>query len=558
MNQAYLKELVSALREKRLTKDQLSRLKVRLCAKHGVRDIPTDIEVFLHLDKEDAALLGKFLRIKPVRSLSGVAVCAVMTMPRACPHGKCSYCPGGPGSAYGDVPQSYTGKEPATRRASRNDYDPYLQVFNRLEQYIAAGHLPEKLEVIIMGGTFPSYPKQYRDRFVTLLFKAMNDFSDIFLKKGFDIQKFKSFFELPGNLEDTKRAASIKRKVLGFKRGQTSLEREQKRNEKSHVRCIGLTIETRPDYATLRHARDMLRLGCTRVELGVQTLDDGVLQKSERGHTVQDTIDATRTLKGLGFKINYHIMPGLPGSTPEQDLGVLKRLFSDRRFQPDMLKIYPCMVMKGTKLFRHYKKGKYKPLTTAQAARLIAEMKRYVPIYVRIMRVQRDIPTHMSVAGVDRTNLRQYVDKEMQKLNIECNCIRCREIGRVQTGRGKTRIRIQSYHASEGTEFFVSAESGNALLGFCRLRLPSESLRKEITDRSALVRELHVYGETVGIGRKGEVQHTGLGRRLLARAERIARENCMRKMVVISGIGARPYYRKLRYRLQSGYMIKQL
>jgi elongator complex protein 3 len=420
MKQAYLKELVSVLREKQLNKDQLSRLKVRLCANHGVKHIPTDIEVFLNLDKENAGLLGKYLRIKPVRSLSGVAVCAVMTKPRACPHGRCSYCPGGPGSVFGNVPQSYTGREPATRRAMRNMYDPYLQLFNRLEQYLAAGHIPEKLEVIIMGGTFPSYPKPYQELFVTLLFKAMNDFSDCFMRQGFDLQKFKEFFELPGGLEDQRRAASIRRKVIALKRGPTSLEREQKRNEKSHVRCVGLTIETRPDCASLRHAGEMLRLGCTRVELGVQTLNEEVLEKIERGHTVKDTIAATQTLKDLGFKINYHIMPGLPGSTPEQDLDVFRRLFTDQRFQPDMLKIYPCMVMKGTKLFRHYKKGRYSPLTTRQAARLIAEMKRYLPHYVRIMRVQRDIPTVVSEAGVDRTNLRQYVHDELKRRGIQC------------------------------------------------------------------------------------------------------------------------------------------
>jgi len=319
-----------------------------------------------------------------------------------------------------------------------------------------------------------------------------------------------------------------------------------------------LTLETRPDYAKLKHANEMLRLGCTRVELGVQTIYDKALKKIERGHSVEDSIESTRILKDLGLKINYHVMPGLPGITPKQDLEALKKLFTDMKFRPDMLKIYPCMVLKGTKLYKEWKKGKFKPITTDKAAKLIAEFKKYVPEYVRIMRVQRDIPTFMTEAGVDKTNLRQYVEKELKNKGIECRCIRCREIGRQKQDVKDYEIRLIEYDASWGKEFFISAEKNDAIIGFCRLRFPLKQLRKEITRWSALIRELHVYGETTKIGKEGKTQHRGIGKELLKTAEKIAKENNYRKIIVISGIGVRNYYRKLGYKKEGVYMVKSL
>jgi elongator complex protein 3 len=559
IHQDYLDELLSALRKERMDKTELSRLKIRLCSKYRIKEMPSDIEILMSLEGKEMESLKKYLQTKPVRSLSGVAVCAVMTRPRQCPHGKCIYCPGGPKSFFGNVPQSYTGHEPASRRAIRNRFDPYLQVFNRLEQYLVAGHMPEKLEVIIMGGTFPAYPKKYQSEFVTYLFKAMNDFSEEFFRKGpLDLKKFKEFFELPGKLKDKRREASIRRKVIALRDSRrTTLEREQSKNEKSKVRCVGLTIETRPDYAKLADLNLMLSLGCTRVELGVQSLSNAILERIERGHTVEATVKATQRLKDLGFKVNYHVMLGLPGSNEHSDISTFRELFSNPNFRPDMLKIYPCMVLKGTKLYSLYKSEKYKPLTTEQAAPMISTIKTIVPKYVRIMRVQRDIPTAIAEAGVDRTNLRQYVEKLMRKNKAVCRCIRCREIGRLG-GKGKPHLKILSYDASCGREYFISMEDENALFGFCRLRIPSQHLRREITGESALVRELHVYGEPAPIGKRGSIQHRGLGKQLLQKAEQIALENHRKKIVVISGVGVREYYRSRGYRRQGPYMVKHL
>ncbi|HLC99264.1 MAG TPA: tRNA uridine(34) 5-carboxymethylaminomethyl modification radical SAM/GNAT enzyme Elp3 [Candidatus Nanoarchaeia archaeon] len=555
MDKEYFDDLISELRIRRLSKDQIAKLKRRLAKKYQLSSFPTDIEIFLNARPEDVKYLGQ-LQTKPTRSLSGVAVVAVMTKPMPCPHGKCAICPGGPDSAFGEVPQSYTGKEPATMRAIRAGFDPYLQVFNRLEQYIVTGHAPDKAELIIMGGTFPSFPEKYQDDFVKYCFKAMNDFSRLFFRKGeLDIIAFKDFFGLPGRVGDPKRTKNIQNKLRKLK-GETMLEKEQKLNEKAKIRCIGMTIETRPDYAKEEHAEQMLRLGCTRVELGVQSVYDDILDGIERGHSVRDSIDATRTLKDLGFKINYHYMLGLPGSNETRDLVGLQRLFVDPRFRPDMLKIYPCMVVKGTKLHDEWKRKKFFPLSTKDAAEIIIEFKKTCPEYVRIMRVQRDIPTYATEAGVDRTNLRQLIQEEMRKRGIKCRCIRCREIGRL-AGKGRTRIKTLNYDASEGKEFFISAVKGDSLLGFCRLRFPSQSLRKEITKDSALIRELHVYGKAVSVGKKGAVQHTGIGKRLLKEAENIAKRNGRKKIVVISGIGAREYYRKLGYRLEGVYMVRK-
>ncbi|MBU0615498.1 MAG: tRNA uridine(34) 5-carboxymethylaminomethyl modification radical SAM/GNAT enzyme Elp3 [Nanoarchaeota archaeon] len=560
----FYQEIVSEIKKKKPSKAVLNKLKNKLCNKYNLKRIPTDIEILLHADDKDVDKVKRFLQAKPTRTISGVAVVAVMTKPMKCPHGKCITCPGGVDSPFGSVPQSYTGKEPATRRAIRNNYDPYLQVMNRLEQYVVSGHVPDKVELILMGGTFPSFPKRYQEDFVKYSFKAMNDFSKMFFKKGkFDFVKFKRFFELPGDINSKEREVSLLKKYQRLRQTKLSLETIQNQNEKSNIKCIGLTIETRPDYGKLKHGNEMLRLGATRVELGIQTIYDDVLERIERGHTVEDSIKSIKALKDLGFKLNFHMMLGLPGVTPKMDLNALASLFLFEDFQPDMLKLYPCMVLKGTKLYDIWKKKKFKPLTTKAAADIIAEFKEFVPEYCRIMRVQRDIPTFMTEAGVDKTNLRQYVDKVMKEKGYECHCIRCREIGQQMKGKRKLDLKKVSietinYSASGGNEFFIQATAGEALLGFCRLRIPYEFLRKEITEDSALLRELHVYGPAVAIGKKGEVQHKGLGKKLLLKAEDIAKTYYKKKMVVISGIGARDYYRKLGYRREGPYMVKQL
>jgi elongator complex protein 3 len=551
----YYRALISEIVKTKPSKSEISHLKLRLCKMHGLDAIPTDIMVLLKARPKERSIVEQYLQTKPGRSLSGVSVVAVMTSPSKCPHGKCITCPGGPGSAFGNVPQSYTGQEPATRRAARNRYDPYLQAFNRLEQYVAAGHDPQKVELIIMGGTFMARPKAYRDRFVTLCFKAMNDFSTRFYPGGkISLERFRRFFELPGNLDDKAREARIRKRAQSI-RGASSLEPEQTRNERAYIRCVGLTIETRSDHADLRQGNEMLRLGCTRVELGLQSVYDEALKKMDRGHTALDSMNSIRTLKDLGFKINIHYMPGLFVSK-RQDLAGMRQLFADPSYRPDMLKLYPCMVMRGTKLYSLWKKGKYKPLSTKDAVELIAEFKRSVPEYCRIMRVQRDIPTHATSAGVDMTNLRQVIQAHMTRKGYKCRCIRCREIG--SRPAVSTRIHILEYKASEGTELFISCESVDRIAGFLRLRFPSQSLRPEMTSTTAIVRELHVYGPQAGLKSEGRVQHRGIGKSLLGTAERIAKLHGKDRLLVISGIGVREYYRRNGYRNEGPYMKKDL
>ena len=583
MDKRYFGEIIEIIKKQKPDKNQLSRIKTRLCSKYRLGYIPTDIEILLNAPIKDIPKIRKYLLSKPTRTISGVAVCAIMTKPIPCPHvkkgiGPCIMCPGGPKSVFGSVPQSYTGKEPATRRAIRNLYDPYLQVMNRLEQYIVQGHVPDKMELIIMGGTFPSFQKKYQEDFVKYAIKAMNDFGKLFFngKNGLNILKFKQFFELPGDINNKERINRIHAKLLKIKNKRNlSLKTIQKNNEKSNIRNVALCIETRPDYAKLKQANEMLRLGCTRVELGVQTVFDDILKKIKRGHTTKDSVEATAVLKDLGFKISYHIMPGLPGVNKKQDLFAFSMLFANSDFMPDMLKIYPCMVLKGTKLYNLWKKGKYKPLTAKKAAELITEFKKMVPEYCRISRVQRDIPTFMTEAGVEMTNLRQYIKGLMKKKGIKCRCIRCREPKQRKISK-RIGIKMVHYEASNGNEFFISAEDtkNDIILGFCRLRFPNRFLRKEINEDTALIRELHVYGEAAAIGKpqkskisgkletslkfptNGVIQHKGIGKKLLKAAEETAKMYYKNKMVVISGIGARPYYAKLGYKKEGPYMVK--
>lgn len=554
----YFEELIGIIKKEKPNKAELSKLKLKLCSKHKRKHVPTDIEILLHAKSKDFPKL-KELQTKPVRTKSGVTIIAIMSKPFKCPHGKCAMCPGGPNSFFGDIPQSYTGEAPATMRAKRNFWDPYLQVFNRLEQYVVLGHNFEKIDLIVMGGTFISFPKKYKEDFIMYSFKAMNDFSKMFFRKDkFLLNKFREFFELPADVNNKERYARIVKKMKKLKtKNKRTLGYEKKYNDfSSKIKCIGLTIETRPDYSMLKHANEMLKFGCTRVELGVQSTNNKVLSFIERGHSVEDSIKATKILKDLAFKINYHMMPGAYTNNIKENIDDLKNIIIKQEFRPDMLKIYPCMVLKGTKIYNLWKKQKFKPSTTEQAANIIAEFKRIVPKYIRIMRVQRDIPTKLTEAGVSHTNLRQFVHKKMEEKGIICNCIRCREPGKKITG--KIKMNIIEYSASEGKEFFISFDAGKKILGFCRLRFPHQSLRKEITEKSALIRELHVYGHATGIGKQGNIQHKGLGKKLLKKAEEIARKNKKEKMVIISGVGVRGYYRKYNYRKQGPYMVKQL
>ncbi len=558
----YFTEIISLLSKKKNPLKKVNQLKVQLCRKYGMKYIPTSIEIMLHATPKQLKLLKKNLLAKPTRSMSGVAPIAVMAAPFPCPHGKCIFCPGGPKSEFGTVPQSYTGKEPSTMRAIRGNYDAFLIVFNRLEQFIILGHMPNKAEIIVQGGTFPALPVEYQKQFVTDIYHALNAFSKLFFRKNeLDIEKIRDFFELPGNVGDENRKQRIHKKILALQK-KTTLEKEQKKNETAAIRCVGLTIETKPDWGFAEHGNALLEFGVTRIELGVQSVYEKPLHLCNRGHTLADTQKSISDLKDLGFKLNFHYMLGLPGVTKEMEVVGLRELFSNPAYQPDMLKIYPCMVMKGTPLYDLWKQGKFVPMTTATAAEIIAEFMRYVPAYCRIMRVQRDIPTHMTEAGVDKTNLRQYIEKIMQDKNIATQEIRAREIQRVLYKNPtlkfrKPSIKIIKYDAV-GKEYFISLESNNALFGFARMRFPKQQLRKEITKDSAIIRELHIYGSATAFGKKGDVQHRGLGKQLMKKAEEIARKDGKKKMVVISAVGTREYYKKLGYKKEGVYMVKRI
>lgn len=567
-----LEILEQAKNVKKLDSHKLNVIKKEIIKKYKIKDIPTNIDLLTSVSSESINTYRDILITKPVRTGSGVAVIAVMTHPFSCPHGKCIYCPGGPKSHFGNVPQSYTGNEPATLRGIRNNYDPYLQIFNRLEQYIVMGQNPEKVELIIMGGTFPSFPNDYKKKFISESFQAMNDFSKLFYNKSdsgiglLDIIKFKKFFCLPGKVNDAHRIHNIQEKLLRMKKITVSLSSEKKINEKSKIRCVALCIETRPDFCKEKHINEMLDFGTTRVELGVQTLKENVLKVINRGHTLKDTVKATQLMKDSFLKVGYHMMPGLPKTSIIEDIGMFKQLFTDSDFMPDALKIYPTMVMPGTELFNLYKKNKFSPLTTEDAAQIIAEAKKYFPEWVRVMRVQRDIPTKFAAAGVDMNNLRQHIQKMAVQKSINCRCIHCREPkskGLSNINLKKIKIKKQEYSASGGVEIFISANDvkNDLLLGFCRLRIPYKPFRKEISIKSAGIRELHVYSHAVGVGAidKNSIQHRGIGRQLLNEAENLSKNKFdIKKLLVISGVGVRLYYYNLGYKPDGVYVSKKL
>ncbi len=562
-NALFLEELFSHLRKKPHTKKQLTNLKMSLSKKYTLRHIPQDYELLIVAPDDPA--IRRQLKMKPVRTRSGVAVVALMTEPRSCPHGKCTMCPGGPDSVFGSVPQSYTGTEPASMRAARNSYDAYLQVFNRLEQYLLLGHEPGKVEMIVMGGTFPSYPEDYQQQFVSSALAAMNDFSSQFYPGGkLDRPKFKKFLELPRSPQDEAQLNRVHAKILSLREHlpvnpEEQMLAEQERNEKARIRCVALCVETRPDWAHKQHIDQMLSLGTTRVELGVQCLNDAILRRVKRGHTVKDSIDATALLKDSFLKVGYHMMPGLPGSSSEQDVEMFRELFENPDFRSDALKIYPCLVMPGTLLAKQFQKGKYIPLSPDKAARIVMNAKQFIPEYCRVMRIQRDIPSTQPLAGPNMTNLRQEVHRLLKMEKKECRCLRCREPGARKVDIDSTEMKRLDYESSGGTEVFLSIESGEVVLGYCRLRMPGNAVRPEITGRTAGIRELHVFGTSTPLGEEGKVQHRGLGSMLLAEAERIAAEELdAQHMLVISGIGVREYYFKKGYGREGHYVGKML
>jgi elongator complex protein 3 len=516
----HIEEILSQIVKGKIQdKLSLQQFKKKVATKFRLKELPSDSDLLAGAGSYRERVLH-ILKRKPSRTMSGVAVIAVMTKPSKCPHGMCIYCPGG---IEINTPQSYIGKEPAAMRGIQYKFDSYTQTISRIKQLEEIGHACDKIELIIMGGTFTAQPLVYQRDFVKGCFDAMNG-------------------KQTRDLIDA-----------------------QQMNERAKYRCVGLTIETRPDWCKERQIDSILNLGCTRVELGVQNPDDNIYTLVKRGHTVQDVIDSTRLLKDSLLKVNYHIMPGMPGSDLDKDLKMFKKIFESDSFKPDMLKIYPCLLVKPEfgqpELHKMYEKREWTPYTNDQAAELIAEAKRFIPKWVRIMRIQRDIPSPMIQAGVKASNLRQLVHEKLKHKKTKCNCIRCREIKNERPAEAK--LLREDYDASGGKEIFLSMEDtvNDKILGFLRLRKPGKSFRPEIDESTMGVRELHVYGPMVGIDKKPnkETQHRGYGEQLMREAERIAKEEFdAKKLAVISGIGVREYYYKLGYRRDGPYVSKPL
>ena len=532
------------------TRRELEVKKRQLCRELKLSRFMSNADILEYASPEEKELVSDTLKKKPTRTKSGVAIVAVMCHPHKCPHGRCMYCP------ESDIaPPSYTGEEPAALRGRMFEYHPYVQCFNRLSQLKKIGHPVDKVELIIMGGTFPSRDLCYQEWFVSQCLKAMCDFGLILENNAeFEINK-----ELIRDFEkDVLKTYPPNDYVL--------IDEAQRVNENSKVRCVGMTFETRPDYCKKEHINRMLDFGVTRVELGVQTLSDEIYADVKRGHTIADVIEANQLLRDSAIKVAMHMMPGLFADKKE-DLKMFKQLFSDDNFKPDMLKIYPCLVTKGSEIYDMWKEGTYSPYTDEEAVDLIVEIKKILPKWVRTMRIQRDIPSTLIEAGVQKSNLGELVYNKLDEKHINCQCIRCREIGHKKTKENYTlddfRLFKESYTACEGEETFISIEDKNeeSIAGFLRLRLPSENIfRPEITDKTALIRELHVYGNMIQIGDKNPSigQHTGFGERLLREAENLASDNGKDEIAIISGIGSRNYYRKFGYERKGPYMAKKL
>jgi elongator complex protein 3 len=449
------------------------------------------------------------------RTISGVTPVAIMGKPIGCP-GKCVYCP-----TFPDAPKSYTSESPAVLRAKLCNYEPRRQVEERLRILSDMGHPADKVELIVMGGTFLAYPKEYQYQFIKDCYDGLNGSESL------------------------------------------SLVTAKQMNEIAEHRCVGLCIETRPDWCQEDEVKRMLEFGTTRVELGVQTLDDDIYRLVKRGHNVTDVVRATKLLKDYGFKVYYHWMPGLPGSTSEHDLELSQELFDSEYFRPDGLKLYPTLVITGTELEAWYRDDRYRPYPMDEMAGLMIGIKTQVPGYVRIPRVMRDIPSKFIVAGCKDLALRSALKKRMEEIGVRCSCIRCREYGhRMRDGWkiGEPNLRRLDYEASGGKEVFLSFEDeGETLFGLLRMRVGSSVVGN---GDLAMVRELHVFGSELPLGeqRIGAAQHRGFGGELLKEAERIARDEFQaHKIAVISGVGAREYFRsECGYDLDGGYMVKEL
>jgi len=528
-----LKELLDLIFQKNIkTKRQLEKLKLQIAREYKLKEIPRNSELLEFYRKyyspeerpQNEVELLRLLQKKPIRTMSGVSIVAVMTKPHNCP-GNCVYCPETEG-----IPKSYVGREPAALRGQQNDFDPYLQVQSRMTQYYYTGHPVDKTKVqlIVMGGTFLATPSDYQSWFIKRCLEALVG------------QCAHSFTE-----------------VVQYA-------------EHSNVRNVGITFETRPDYCQPVHIDRMLDLGGTWVELGVQTLSDSIYQKIRRGHTLLDVVTAIQAAKDAGLKLTVHIMPNLFAS-PEDDIKMFETLYNDPRFKPDALKIYPCLILENTELYNLWKRGEYVAYPEEEVIHVLASAMEMTPPWVRIQRVQRDIPVDLTPHSIHYGNLRELAHALLKERNIKCRCIRCREVGHVTYKQGLSvdfdaiDLITRRYEASEGEEIFLSYEdqTNDIIIGHLRLRIPSEkAYRSEISEQpSVIVRELHIYGSVIEVGTDTlpmSWQHKGLGMKLLLEAEQFGSQIGAEKILVTSGIGVREYYERLGYHLEGPYEVKYL
>lgn len=527
------------------------------------------IQGYQHLARREGrpdrpARLIEKLKMKPVRTLSGVTPVTVLTKPFPCP-GQCIFCPN-------DVrmPKSYLSREPGAQRAAQHAFDPYEQTYSRLRALKRMGHPIGKIELIVLGGTWSFYPEGYQYWFIRRCFEAMNDFAEddsrtltdhrvnyldleARVHGGFDSNPYNDivseFLRSVGNggLVHDSELSSLEK-----------LERAHRVNETGSQRCVGLSVETRPDYVSEVEVERMRRLGATKVQIGIQSLSDDVLTLNKRGHDVATTRRAIRLLRQAGFKIQAHWMPNLHGSSPEQDVADFGRLFSDADFRPDELKIYPCSLIESAELMSAYRAGKWRPYTRDELLEVLVTCLETVPGYCRVSRVIRDIPGDDILDGNKITNFRGLAEAELAARGGTCSDIRSREIRGERIPGDRLRLRDFRYRSSVGEEIFLQfTDDQDRLAGFLRLSLPDVGSFIQELRNSAMIREVHVYGAAVGLGEKHEqkAQHTGLGRRLIARAEALARLSGFPSLAVISSVGTREYYRRLGY--QDGELYQQ-
>ncbi|XP_072935261.1 elongator complex protein 3 [Epargyreus clarus] len=516
----------------------LNKMKTRISSKYGLGTSPRLVDIIAAVPADAKAVLLPKLKAKPIRTASGIAVVAVMCKPHRCPHinftgNICVYCPGGPDSDFEYSTQSYTGYEPTSMRAIRARYNPYLQTRHRVEQLKQLGHSVDKVEFIVMGGTFMSLPDDYRDYFIRNLHDALS--------------------------------------------GHTSscVAEAVKYSEKAKTKCIGITIETRPDYCLQRHMSDMLNYGCTRLEIGVQSVYEDIARDTNRGHTVKAVCENFNLAKDAGYKIVAHMMPDLPNVDFERDVEQFIEFFENPAFRADGLKIYPTLVIRGTGLYELWKTGRYRSYPPSTLVDLIAKILALVPPWTRVYRVQRDIPMPLVSSGVEHGNLRELALARMADLGTDCRDVRTREVG-IQEIHNKVRpyeveLIRRDYVANGGWETFLSYEDPDQdiLVGLLRLRkCGADTYRPELKPgpkanfkQCSIVRELHVYGSVVPVNARDptKFQHQGFGMLLMEEAERIAREeHGSDKIAVISGVGTRNYYAKIGYHLEGPYMVKML